>query len=147
MSRSFHNSPKLLFFDSSSYRGWYSQEAEQLEREQELLRENVRRLRVQKLQLGNMLEEHEPTCHKVLTKESDKKSLDTEGDKEEEGKGKLNWQMDNNHTVRIFSGVQIMLRHFIIIIFCNSFEDKVLSGTPFASPRVYPVKFLSNAIF
>lgn len=34
------------------------------------MRENVRRLRVQKLQLGGMLEEHETTCEKKLSPES-----------------------------------------------------------------------------
>lgn len=38
------------------------QEAEQLEREQEVLRDSVKKLQAQKRKLGNLLEEHEPNC-------------------------------------------------------------------------------------
>jgi len=40
----------------------FLQEAEQLEREQEVLRDNVKKLQAQKRKLGSILDEHEPSC-------------------------------------------------------------------------------------
>jgi len=55
------------------------QEAEQLEREQEVLRENVKKLQAQKRKLGNLLDKHEPACSNKVEAAPTQKSF-TEGE-------------------------------------------------------------------
>ena len=62
------------------------QEAEQLEREQEVLRENVKKLQAQKRKLGNLLDKHEPACsNKIEPAPSAKTFADGEIGKAEVG--------------------------------------------------------------
>ena len=63
-----------------------TQEAEQLEREQEVLRENVKKLQAQKRKLGNLLDKHEPACSNKVEQVTAQKTF-TEGETGEQTGG------------------------------------------------------------